>query len=123
MTTFDEYLETITDENQAARFNEIFAWISATFPNLERRIAWNQPMFTDHGTFIIGFSASKNHISVSNEKAGLDEFSQQIREAGYTHGKMLWRIANDQEVDYPLLERMITFNIEEKRDCSTFWRK
>ncbi len=123
MNNFTEYLDTLTDNGQRSRLEQIFSWISETFPQLQRRIAWNQPMFTDHGTFIIGFSTAKNHISVSNEKAGLEEFLERIKDAGYSHGKLLWKIENTQEVNYELLKEMITYNIEEKRDCTTFWRK
>ncbi|MCQ4950818.1 hypothetical protein NE646_14380, partial [Bittarella massiliensis] len=41
------------------------------FPDLTPKIAWNQPMFTDHGTFIIGFSAAKAHLAVAPERAGI----------------------------------------------------
>ncbi len=123
MKEFTDYLNAITNKDQRARLENIFTWIKETFPQLTPRLAWNQPMFTDHGTFIVGFSTAKNHISIANEFAGLEEFKDQILAAGYTHGKMLWKITNDQEVDYGLLERMITFNIEEKKECTTFWRK
>lgn len=29
----------------------------------------------------------------------------------------------NQPVDYPLLEKMIDFNIQDKANCTTFWRK
>jgi uncharacterized protein YdhG (YjbR/CyaY superfamily) len=34
---------------------------------LKEEIKWNQPMFSDHGTFIIGFSIAKEHIAVAPE--------------------------------------------------------
>lgn len=80
-------------------------------------------MFTDHGTFIIAFSISKNHLAVSPEKVGIDQFSKEIVQAGYEHTKNLFRIPWDQPVDYSLLEKLIQFNIVDKADCSTFWRK
>lgn len=80
-------------------------------------------MFTDHGTYIIGFSVSKYHLAVAPEKVGMTQFADSIVQAGYDHTKLLMRIQWNQPVDYALLEQMIEFNILDKADCSTFWRE
>ncbi|MNZ88056.1 hypothetical protein D3C78_1069380 [compost metagenome] len=80
-------------------------------------------MFTDHDTYIIGFSVSKQHMAVAPEIAGINHFSDAIVQAGYDHTKQLLRIRWDSPVDFSLLEKMIEFNIMDKADCSTFWRK
>lgn len=80
-------------------------------------------MFTDHGTFIIGFSVAKHHLAVAPERSGINHFSDEIVTAGYDHTKELVRIQWDSPVDFSLLEKMIEFNILDKADCSTFWRK
>jgi uncharacterized protein YdhG (YjbR/CyaY superfamily) len=108
---------------QRERTEEVLNWVAEKFPNLKPRIAWNQPMFTDHGTFIIGFSTSKKHLAISPELAGIEHFSADIVQVGYEHTKMLMRFPWDRPVDYALLEKMIAFNIEDKADCTTFWRK
>lgn len=59
---FEEYLSGITDMEQLARMAEILKWVSDQFPDLEPRYAWNQPMFTDHGTFIIVLLFGGNDI-------------------------------------------------------------
>ena len=100
----------------------IFDWILQSFPSLRFEMRWNQPMFVDHGTFIIGFSTAKDHLSVSPEAAGIAHFSQEIRAAGYSQTKNLFRIGWDQPVDYNLLEEIITFNIADKAAHTTFWR-
>ncbi len=102
---------------------EVLNWVGKQFPSLEPKIAWDQPMFTDHGTFIIGFSIAKHHMAVSPEKAGIIHFTDQIVEAGYDHTNQIVRIPWDSLVDFSLLEKMIEFNIMDKADCSTFWRK
>ncbi|UPK46931.1 iron chaperone [Paenibacillus pabuli] len=123
MDAFAEYLARIDNLGHRNRTEEILEWITKKYPQLEPKIAWNQPMFTDHGTFIIGFSVSKHHLAVAPEKAGINHFSDEITKAGYDHTKELVRIRWDGPVDFSLLERMIEFNITEKADCSTFWRK
>lgn len=123
MHVFEEYVNNIDNPSLKQRTKEILECIEDTFPQLEARIAWNQPMFTDHGTFIIGFSVAKHHISVAPEGKGIDHSSADIVQAGYDHGKKMFRIKESLPIDYPLLKKMIEFNIEDKAECSTFWRK
>ena len=123
MENFENYLASIEKEAHRSRMREILTWVQDTFPMLTPKIAWNQPMFTDHGTFIIGFSVAKKHLAVAPERAGIERFSDDILQAGYTHSKEIIRIGWAQPVDFPLLERMIRFNLEEKANCQTFWRK
>ena len=119
---FADYLLTIENLEYRSRMEEVFNWIHSKFPSLEPRIAWNQPMFTDHGTYIIGFSVSKKHMAVAPESAGINHFSDLIAQAGYDYTKQLIRIPWDSALDYNLLEHMIKFNIEDKANCTTFWR-
>ncbi|WP_036718685.1 iron chaperone [Paenibacillus harenae] len=120
---FAEFLSHIDNPQHRARTEEVLAWVTKKFPKLTPQIAWNQPMFTDHGTFIIGFSLAKHHLAVAPERAGINHFSDAIIQAGYDHTKELVRIQWDNPVDFSLLEKMIEFNILDKADCSTFWRK
>ncbi|MCM3292641.1 iron chaperone [Paenibacillus sp. MER 180] len=123
MEVFAEFLEKIEHPQHRDRTEEVLAWIIQKFPNLRPKIAWNQPMFTDHGTFIIGFSVSKNHLAVGPERAGIIHFSDEIEQAGYEQTKQLFRIPWSSPVPFSLLEKMIAFNILDKANCSTFWRK
>ena len=123
MDTFDEYLISIENPAHSLRMREVLSWVIREFPNLKPRIAWNQPMFTDHGTFFIGFSVSKHHLSVAPERVVIIHFSDEIIKSGYEHTKELIHIPWDSPVDSSLLERIIKFNIIEKSDCLTFWRK
>ena len=122
MEVFAEYLGSMNDPQQRGRMEHVLSWVGETFPDLVPKIAWNQPMFTDHDTFIIAFSTAKHHLSVAPEKAGIDRFAQQIVQAGYTHTNQLFRIPWKSEVNYELLQEMIQFNLEDKAGCSTFWR-
>lgn len=123
MEVFKAYLARMDHPQHRTRIEEVLNWVMQTFPNLAPRVAWNQPMFTDHGTFIIGFSTAKHHMAVAPEQAGILRFSNEIVQAGYTHSKELIRIPWDGPVDFALLERIISFNISDKAACTTFWRK
>lgn len=123
MGVFKNYIDSIASKNKKSRMVEILTWVKETFPNLEGVIKWNQPMFTDHDTFIIAFSMAKNHISFSPEEYAITVFLEEIEKAGYEHTKGIVRIKWTDDIDYALLQRLIQFNIEEKRNCRTFFRK
>ena len=123
MDALEEYLSKIDNEAHRFRMREVLTWVKNTFPTLTPRIAWNQPMFTDHGTFIIGFSAAKQHFAVSPEAQGMTAFSDDIDRAGYSRGSNLFRIQWNEPTDYALLEHIIRYNMEDKKDCTAFWRK
>ncbi len=122
INTFTDFLAKIDNVNHRERTEAILDWILKTFPNLKPEIKWNQPMFTDHGSYIIGFSTAKKHLAVAPEEVTIAKFSDQIKNSGYSHTKGLFRIGWEQEVDYKLLEEIIKFNIEDKLDTTTFWR-
>ena len=122
MESFEDYLAQISDVEHRARMDEVLSWVGREFPNLEPVIKWKQPMFTDHGTFIVAFSTARKHLSVAPEKVVIDHFAEEIARSGYERTKELIRIPWSQPVDYSLLEKMIAFNIAEKAECSKFWR-
>lgn len=123
MDILKDYLDSIKIPGQKARMEKLFSWINENFPGLEAVIKWNQPMFVDHGTFIIGFSMARHHMAFSPEEAGITVFSKEIKEAGYEHTKGLAKIKWVDEIDYSLLKRIIEFNIADKKECQTFFRK
>jgi uncharacterized protein len=123
MEAFIEYLNTIKDENHKERLQEILVHLASKYPSLMPKIAYNQPVFTDHGTYIIGFGVAKHHISVAPEIACMQHFTQQIAEAGYASTKGLFKIGWDNPINYSLLDQLMEFNMQEKASCTTFWRK
>ncbi|WP_088043397.1 iron chaperone [Bacillus sp. EAC] len=123
MEVFAEYLAGIDNPDHLYRTNEILEWVVNKFPNLEPQIKWNTPMFSNHGTFIIGFSTAKHHLSVAPEEIGISHFADDIKKAGYSATKGLFKIPWNEQVNYDLLEKMIEFNIQDKADYTNFWRK
>lgn len=122
MEILEDYLAGIDNPSHRERLEEIFDWISEKYPNLKSEIKWNTPMFTDHGTYIIGISTAKNHISVAPEEVTMARFADEIAQAGYGSTKGLFRITWKDQVNYDLLAKMIDFNIEDKADYQNFWR-
>ncbi len=68
------------------------------------------------------FSVAKQHIAVAPETVALDHFDEEIKKAGYIRSKMLFRIKWTDEIDFDLIDKMIEFNIEDKKDMTKFWR-
>ncbi|PPA69092.1 iron chaperone [Jeotgalibacillus proteolyticus] len=122
MELFTSYIKGFDNPEHRERLEEIYAWMANTFPQLEPVLKWNTPMFTDHGTFIIGIDAAKHHMSFAPEAVTMTRFADDIKEAGYSATKGLFRIKWNQPVDYELLKRMIEFNIEDKAGHEGFWR-
>lgn len=122
MKEFTDDSEAIEDPVAKKRVTEVLEWVCETSPELDRRIAWNQPMFTHHGTFIMGFSYSKKHVAAAPEKRTIDLWREKFVERGYDLGKMFVRLPDTDPVPFDLLGEMIEFNIEDKKDVTTFWR-
>jgi uncharacterized protein YdhG (YjbR/CyaY superfamily) len=56
-------------------------------------------------------------------EGGIGRFADEIVRAGYEYSKELIRIPWDGPVDFALLDRIIAFNILDKAECTTFWRR
>jgi len=119
---FQMYLDQISEQDKRQRMEGILNEIKKTFPQLKEEIKWNQPVFTDHGTFIIGFSIAKAHIAVAPEAVVINLFKKEIEEAGYSYTKELFRIKWTDKVDFDLLRKLVNYNIENKKDMIEFWR-
>ena len=122
ISTLDEYLATIPNDDNRARMADVLDWVSCKFPELELRITWNQPMFTHHGTYIIGFSAASKHMAMAPERATMIRFEPAMRERGTDFGKMFVRQPWNKPFDYELLNAFIQHQLTDKHDVTSFWR-
>jgi uncharacterized protein len=120
--TFTDFLAAIDDPDHRAKLDELLGWVADTWPDLDPVVKWKQPMFTHHGTYIIGFSAFAKNIAVSPEEAGMAHFGEAIHAAGYTTTLRLFRIMWSDPVDRGLLTEIIEWQIAGKADLTTFWR-
>ncbi len=123
MKDHQAFLAEMEDAGKRERLAGILRFVKETFPQLQEEVKWSQPMFSLHGTFIIAFSVSRDHIAVTPEPAAIRVFEEDIRKAGYSATKMLFRIKWTDAVDEDLLRRLISYNMEDKKGMTTFWRK
>ena len=122
MKGFEAYLDSIDDPAKRERMEGILNYIKSAFPQLKEEIKWNQPMFTDHGTFIIAFCIAKNHIAAAPESEVIEHFKREIEKAGYSYTKGIFRIKWTDNIDYDLLHKIVAFNIESKKVMVKFSR-
>lgn len=79
MKEFQKYLDSIDNPTHRQRMEQLLMHVSEKYPKLKREIRWGQPMFSDHGTFIIAFSTYKQHIAVAPEAVVLNRFDEDIK--------------------------------------------
>ena len=96
-----------TDDDRA-RMVDVLVRVGLTYPELELRIAWNQPMFTHHGTYIIGFSAASKHMAMAPERATMIRFEPVMRERGTDFSKKFARQPWNKPFDYELLDAFVS---------------
>jgi uncharacterized protein len=122
MNTFEDLLLPISNPKIKKMLVSILDWVQDTYPSLEPVVKWNQPMFLNENTFIIGFSVAKKHINIAPEEVTLVKFEADIKKSGYHKTKMLIQVKENQDIDFLLLKKMIDFNIEDKKGFKSFWR-
>lgn len=122
MDLLTEYLAKVDNHDHQTVMKNIFTWISDNYPELVPVIKWNQPMFTHKGTFIMGFSLSKKHFSMTPETKTIELFEEDITASGYSYTKNIIRIEWNQPINYDLLKKMIDFNIVDKAGYKKFFR-
>lgn len=122
MEAFQAFIDGIADHGPRERTREVLGWVRENYPGLQTRVAWNQPMFTDHGTFIVGFSTAKKHLAVAPEAKTIRHFEDELRRLGVDYTQMLLRFPWERPMDYALLGHLIDFNIQDKKEDHTFWR-
>lgn len=122
LEVFEDYINTIEDKENRDRFRGLLEFVIKEFPQLETVVKWNQPMFLDHGTYIIAFNVTKKHINVAPEKATMIHFDELIKERDVNQTMMFVQMKWNKPIDFDLIRRLIEFNIIEKKDTKSFWR-
>ena len=117
----NSYLEKINDDIIVSKVNELLKWIEIKYPSLKLEFKWKQPMFTMNGTYIIGFSLSKNHLTVGLEAQIMNDLRDKIIHKGFKTGKMTIQFPYKKEFDYDLIDEIIKYVIKEKENVKSFW--
>ena len=110
-STVDELLDSLGAEH-ALLTRKIFAAITKKYPKLELVVAWNQPMLKQGNDYIIGVSASKNHLTIG--PWGNDVISVFEKDlAGLDTNKKTIKVPIDWKVNGALLCRLVKYRLDE----------
>lgn len=102
----NEYVASLTDP-QRAQIETLISIISDTFDDLDLQIAYNQPMFTHAGSYVVGLSASARHVSLNPFSAEVvAAFADQFPTAMVTMHTFKWAL--DQPVDATRVRDIVT---------------
>ena len=110
-------------EEQQEKLTEILTWLEKEFPELEGTIKYNQLMYVAHGTFIVGFKPAKAHIGLLCEEVGVEKFLSAASNLGLKNTKGRFILPWKSEVPFELMREIVKFNLADKADLTSFFRK
>jgi uncharacterized protein YdhG (YjbR/CyaY superfamily) len=107
------YFRTV-DTQAATTMKAIFDAITSKHPDFELVIAWNQPILRNASGYVIGLSASKNHITI-NPFSGdaIDKNSTKL--AKFVVNKKTFQVPLDWKVQPTLLHALVRVRLSEIR--------
>ena len=109
--TFDEYLAQF-DETKRATVLKIFKAVTDRNPDMERVIAWNQPMLKLQGQYVMGVTVSTEHILIHPISTQvLEAFKPRLEPLEIN--KKTFKVPVDWSVDVQLLRDMASARLAE----------
>lgn len=101
------------DPSKAATMRSIFAAITKRHQSLELVMAWNQPMLRIEGHYVLGVSASTNHLTINPfSTAALEACATKLRD--YRVNKHTFTVPVDWKVDSSLLLALVKVRLGER---------
>jgi uncharacterized protein YdhG (YjbR/CyaY superfamily) len=111
MSSFDEYLATVPDP-QKAEFERIRQRVRSTVPDAEEATSYGMPAFKYKKRPLLGFRASKNHLSVFPfSPQAIDAARDAL--AGFDLSKGTVRFTPDKPIPEPALEQLLRHRLLE----------
>jgi uncharacterized protein YdhG (YjbR/CyaY superfamily) len=111
MTTFDEYLATVPDP-QKAELERVRQVVRHAVPGAEEAVSYGMPAFKYKKRPLLGFRASKNHLSVFPFSP---EAIDAARDAlvGFDISKGTVRFTPEKPIPHAALEQMLRHRLRE----------
>jgi uncharacterized protein YdhG (YjbR/CyaY superfamily) len=78
MTVIDEYLEKV-EPKQKAELEKIRAFVKKHVPDAEEVISYGMPAFKYKGSYLIGYAAYKDHMSVFPTPEPIVELQEELK--------------------------------------------
>lgn len=117
-SSVEDYLASL-DPTKAKTLGSIIDLVLARFPELEAKVAWNVPQIHRAGKYVLGVSASTNHLSVAPWSTRvIDDFRARL-EKKFVVTKNLFQIPVDWEIDGDLIEELVRARMAELDEPSS----
>ena len=101
------------DPIKAQTIKAIFASIQKKFPKLELVVAWNQPILRIDSHYVLGVSASKNHLTINPfSTAALADSATRLQK--YKVNKNTFTVPVDWKIDAALLHALVKSRLAER---------
>ena len=101
------------DPIKAQTMKAIFTTIQKKFPKLELVVAWNQPVLRIDRHYVLGVSASKNHLTINPfSTVALADSATRLQQ--YTVTKHTFTVPVDWKVDATLLHALVKSRLAER---------
>jgi uncharacterized protein YdhG (YjbR/CyaY superfamily) len=111
MATFDEYLATVPGP-QKAELERLRQTVRRTVPDAEEGVSYGMPAFKYKERPLLGFSASKNHLSVFPfSPEAID--AARVALAGFDLSKGTVRFTPDRPIPDAALEQLLRHRLSE----------
>ena len=114
MSSFDDYLATIP-EPQRAELVRIRQFVRRTVPDAEEATSYGMPAFKYRTRPLLGFKASKNHLSVFPFSPDAVEAARESL-AGFDLSKGTVRFTPDKPIPEGALEQLLRHRLREIED-------
>jgi len=112
LTTIDAYISGFPAEVQAI-LQQIRSIIRAAAPDATEAIKYRIPTFVLGGN-LVHFAAFTHHIGFYPTPSGIEHFKEAL--ADYPTAKGSIQFTLDKPIPYPLIEKIVTFRVQENRD-------
>lgn len=118
----DLYFDQVTDVEARKRVKDLYQQLVNLDPELYILYAWNNPMIKYKESFNCGITVAKAHFTLAFDSVALEFFRERIIDAGYGLNLKTFKIKYNQEIDFALLEDMVLFSMELRKDAKGFWK-
>ena len=102
--TIDEYIGLFPGE-VGERLQTLRELIRKEIPDAEETISYKIPTFKRHGSYVVYFSANKNHISIHPSTPALEEKLQEVLK--YKKGAGTLQFPFDKPLPLPLIRKVV----------------
>ena len=119
ITTIDEYTAGFPPATQLI-LEQLRATIKNLVPYVQESISYRIPAFKYHGVLVY-FAAYKNHIGFYPTSSGIDAFKEEL--SGYKGGRGTVQFPINKPIPFDLIEKIVTFRVNENRAKAEYKQK